>query len=381
METTVGRRLREIRQRMGFSLQEVASRAGVGVSTLSAIEQGDSSPNLRTLHAVAKALEIPLEALLRTEENPFEILLRQAGAHIPEAVLLEWSERCQSYAHLEKLLGLTPLPAPHYAGLGYEMAERIAEMERARLGLGDAPITDIVHALERAGLRVGGISLGNSSFDGALLFHPDWGAFVLVNRDKPPMRVRFTLAHEYGHYLMHSDRSVYIDTDTKQESNSLEAEANAFAGAFLLPKTGLRRALELFGGEWSKGRRLPLHLCIGLRRLFKVSYEALLWRFFFLGWINEAERERLLSRVDALKQVEKALFPPIEADPIPSLNERFVQLLLAAYREERITLSMLADMLQQTPVGLSESAGQLVLPMIEFLESPQGIASCAGTSG
>jgi len=53
----VSKRVRSLRERRGWSLSELARRAGIGVSTLSEIEAGQSAPRLDTLVALAHESE------------------------------------------------------------------------------------------------------------------------------------------------------------------------------------------------------------------------------------------------------------------------------------------------------------------------------------
>ena len=61
---TVGHNLRRQRRAAGMSLAELAAAAGIGKSTLHALELGDGNPTLSTLWALATALDVPLGDLL-----------------------------------------------------------------------------------------------------------------------------------------------------------------------------------------------------------------------------------------------------------------------------------------------------------------------------
>jgi XRE family transcriptional regulator, regulator of sulfur utilization len=74
----VGRRVRELRERRGISLSELARRAAVGKATLSGLEAGTRNPTLDTLQAVAAALDLPLTALL----SPPPATLRGAAVQV-----------------------------------------------------------------------------------------------------------------------------------------------------------------------------------------------------------------------------------------------------------------------------------------------------------
>jgi len=67
----VSKRVRSLRERRGWSLSELARRAGIGVSTLSEIEAGQSAPRLDTLGALAHALGAPLETFLHAKCRNF----------------------------------------------------------------------------------------------------------------------------------------------------------------------------------------------------------------------------------------------------------------------------------------------------------------------
>lgn len=56
----MGQRIRELRQRRGWTLEELASKCGLSVSFLSQVERGLSSLSLSSLQAICKALDVPL---------------------------------------------------------------------------------------------------------------------------------------------------------------------------------------------------------------------------------------------------------------------------------------------------------------------------------
>lgn len=60
----LGERIRRFRQRVGWTQEELAKRAGMGRVTLSRLESGDQSPRYSTLVALAKALGVSITDLL-----------------------------------------------------------------------------------------------------------------------------------------------------------------------------------------------------------------------------------------------------------------------------------------------------------------------------
>lgn len=69
--------------------------------------------------------------------------------------------------------------------------------------------------------------LGFSLFDAA---HP----VIVVKKQTAESRQTFTLAHELGHILLHQENSI-DDEDAIYSHQGREAEANNFAGYFLIP--------------------------------------------------------------------------------------------------------------------------------------------------
>jgi Zn-dependent peptidase ImmA (M78 family) len=94
-----------------------------------------------------------------------------------------------------------------------------------------------------------------------------------VNVNAPPDRVRHTLAHELGHMVLHT---VAVKSDEEMED-----EADAFAGAFLLPADEIRPQL----------RRFDLRQLANLKLHWKVSMAALAVRADRLKLITPYQRK------------------------------------------------------------------------------------------
>lgn len=70
VDQRVRRRLRELRTRQGMTLEDVAGRAGIDVSTLSRLESGRRRLALDHLPRLAEALSVSTDDLLRTPDTP-----------------------------------------------------------------------------------------------------------------------------------------------------------------------------------------------------------------------------------------------------------------------------------------------------------------------
>jgi len=73
----VGRNLRRIRTRQGFSLERLAKVSGVSRAMLGQIETGKSTPTIALLWKVATALGIPFAAFLDVQDVSGTVVLRK----------------------------------------------------------------------------------------------------------------------------------------------------------------------------------------------------------------------------------------------------------------------------------------------------------------
>src|SRR5581483_1407618 len=79
---TFGQRLRHLRRARGMTLSDLGERVGRAPSQLSLLENGRREPKLSLLQALAAALEVPVEELLRRQppsrRAQLEIALEEA---------------------------------------------------------------------------------------------------------------------------------------------------------------------------------------------------------------------------------------------------------------------------------------------------------------
>jgi transcriptional regulator with XRE-family HTH domain len=77
--TLVSTSLRRERARTGFSLTELARRAGIAKSTLSQLESGTGNPSLETLWALSNALGVPLSRLIDPPSSDIRVIRAGEG--------------------------------------------------------------------------------------------------------------------------------------------------------------------------------------------------------------------------------------------------------------------------------------------------------------
>ncbi len=129
------------------------------------------------------------------------------------------------------------------------------------------------------------------------LFANAAGGYILVRRDDPIPRRRFSAAHEFGHYLLHLPPHLgddplghTIDDDEKdlpdavlpagQELSAMERQANLFAAELLMPAEVCARLVARYRRAGHTGFRYQVDQ---LATDLLVSREAARWRFVSLG--------------------------------------------------------------------------------------------------
>ncbi len=58
---------------------------------------------------------------------------------------------------------------------------------------------------------------------------------IIINKNEAITRQRFTLAHEIGHFLLHTPKEVIYSDYPKFQNLQIEREANIFAASLLIP--------------------------------------------------------------------------------------------------------------------------------------------------
>ncbi|WP_445489879.1 helix-turn-helix domain-containing protein [Niallia sp. 03133] len=106
----VGTRIKSLRLKRGYSINELSERAGVSKSYLSYIERGiQKNPSLQILSKLAKTLDTNLEELLETEDaNVSEIVdeewIKLLEDAIREGVTKEEFSYCLDFLKFKKMI-------------------------------------------------------------------------------------------------------------------------------------------------------------------------------------------------------------------------------------------------------------------------------------
>src|SRR4051812_28244994 len=210
--STVGDMLRLARQRLGFTQKAAAERLSVAQPVLSRIENGVAEADTAFLMKASQVYEVPPSFFeLRdpvygppVSVHPMTRGKSDVTAHELDLITAELNIRLMHLARfLEGVDYNTSANIPALDVEQYGEPDKIAGTVRAHWGIPSGPIKNLMHWVERAGIVVGLSKFGGASVSGVTFKVPGRPPLVLLNSTHPGDRMRFTLAHELGHLVMH----------------------------------------------------------------------------------------------------------------------------------------------------------------------------------
>jgi len=258
------------RDSRGMTQADLASKLGLMQGTLSKYETGFSEPSEEVLCGLVEVLGYNREFFFEGGRPyglpPFHYRRRKKlPAKSLSRIVAEMNIR---RIHLAKMLVsfdwksntfIPEIDADEYRGRGKGAltAEDAARVLREMWMLPSGPIDNMVELIEENGGIVIPCDFGTDLIDAMSQRIEGLPVLFFVNVNAPTDRLRHTLAHELGHMVLH--------TVTVKSDEEMEDEADAFAGAFLLPADEIRSQL----------RRFDLRQLANLKRYWKVSMAAL----------------------------------------------------------------------------------------------------------
>jgi Zn-dependent peptidase ImmA (M78 family)/plasmid maintenance system antidote protein VapI len=291
----VSARLREAMEARAVTSVALADMLGVSVSAVSQYANGHNSPAPDVTRRLSEVLNLPVHYFLRAPERLERgvIFYRWMSAATKQA--RKRAERRYGWlreiaAFLHRFVQFPKVIFPDF-GLGsdpqsisQDQIEELASRVRRHWNLGDGPISNVTWLLENHGAIVARQKLYADKLDA----FSEWDRaletpYVVLGADKAcAARSRFDVAHELGHMVLH--RLVKEADLAKSEVFKLiEAQADRFAGAFLLPER-----------TFSEDFFTPtLDSFCSLKSKWRVSVALMIMRAAQLGLISQEQERRL----------------------------------------------------------------------------------------
>lgn len=269
---------RAIRQ---VTATDLAAAAGTTAPWISQAENTKKTPSPELIREFARVLNFPVEFFYRpvTSQPPSDAFHFRATSRLAkkdEATARSLSTLAIELSDWIEATYRSPEPAvPELQDLidsDDELApEQAAEALRGAWGLGVAPIKNLLQLLESKGAKIYSAGGPLQAID-AFSFRHGATPVIFLNVHKSAERLRFDLAHELGHLVMHGG-SLHVEPGKEKEQ-----AANDFASSFLMPRSDVLGSIR---------GNLMLEDVLVLKRRWRVSAMALNLRAHRLGVISE----------------------------------------------------------------------------------------------
>lgn len=295
--------------------EELATRLGITQAALSRYENDLREPDDEAVAKISEALDVSPEFLTHAFRLTGAIA---ADAHMRRQKTTKVSDWKAAEAKLNLyrmrsafLMRRVPInPTNHIPTFDPDdtTPAAAAKMIRAQWRMPIGPVRNLTRWIESAGVIVIEEHLGTKRIDGLSQWASDYPV-LLLNADLTNDRKRWTLAHELGHLVLHSN---YVDPD-------VEAQADAFAAEFLMPRHIIEPDL----------RELTPSRLIALKKQWGVSMAALFEHAYRLGRATSTDRQRFYRNMNARGWRRNEPAADAIADETPELARTIGQTLLS----------------------------------------------------
>lgn len=345
-------RLTLARKRRGLTLIRLAQLVGVSTKTISTYENNDGRPSAETLSRLAEVLGFP-ESFFMAEELD-ELTPDTASFRALSKLTAGQRDAALSAGRLAVELSSWiverfRLPEPDVPSLNLfhdvrEAAnpESAAEVVRARWGLGNAPVPNMIHLLEAHGVHVFSLAQECIEVDAFSLWRKGT-PFIFLNTLKTAERSRFDAAHELGHLVLHSE-------DRIPHGREQEQEANHFAASFLMPKSSVLAHMP----------RCPsTRQIVAGKRIWKVAAMALTHRLYEIGLSSDWHYR------NATIELGRLGYRTGEPGGIQRETSQVFTKVFSALRAEGLALNEVAKELHLSTADLNELVFGLVVTALD----------------
>lgn len=294
-------RIRQARTSRRMSISDLSEMLEVSKQLVSQYETGKTSPSMGKLNEISKILKYPVSFFYKPipkNDSASSIVFfrsnKTAKVKSKNAAKEKMEIFCEIVSYLENYVNLpeTNLPKMEYENedlmpLSVEEIENYAIGLRKAWGLGVGPIDNLMVEVQKNGIHVSKISLKLEKIDAFSVWMNN-KPYIFLNDDKNTnARIRFDIAHELGHLLMHADYYTNEDFEKSPIKEKLELEANMFAGAFLMPRQTFEK--DVFSSS--------IDHFIQLKYKWKASIASMIYRCEALGILSNNQIKYLKDQM------------------------------------------------------------------------------------
>jgi len=280
-----GERIRQVREMHRLTQADLIKEVpSLTQSRLSRIEKDLAPIDEESLALVAAVTGVAVAFFSRSPTPGFSVLSPQMRSRSrltqgEKAAALQWARLVdEEFQNLRS--GARSLPVRLRAMPGATPDEAAAEARRTLGFSADQPLPYLILAAERAGVTVLGLPYAIETLDAFCAWRRGEPVIALLG-GVPADRVRFSVAHEIGHLLLHQPG---------QTGPEIEAEADRFAAELLTPLAALRDVMP---------PNPTLSALVMLKTIWGVSVRSLVRRAKELGAVDGDRALSLYKQMSA----------------------------------------------------------------------------------
>ena len=330
------------REARGISQADLAEKIGMSATNLSKIERSDIGIQEEVLERIAETTHYPIHFFYQPGNIVPDNLSYRRRQIVPQKLLTPINAQVNVIRkHVHFLTLANQIEAPLLPILEVnekQTPEKIAGKVRKLWGINTSVIDNLTKLLEKQGIAVASFNFSTERVDSRSVLTEAKYPVIIYNSALLGDRQRFTLAYELGQLIMHTFNIVPLYRD-------ISREANEFAAEFLMPSNEIKKDFE----DFEKGITIPL---LGeLKRKWKVSMIALLYRADDLGLITPNQKRYLIQQFNQLKIRRRE---PLELD-VPTEQPALMKKWIEDYRSKN-------------KLGIVEMAALFCMNVDEFME-------------
>lgn len=299
-----GNKLKLAREFRCMTVSELSDLIEISHQMISNYEKGNKIPTEERIRRIVEVLGFPrtffFTSLLSEGKHTSPSFFRK-GAAVAKKYQIQVEANTQISSgfrkYIESKIKLPQFNMPDFSlsqkdfrQIDFSEIEEVAERTRALLGLNNGPISNVTLLCEKLGIGVFFADLDSAKIDAHTVFVDSTPYIILNKARKSSVRLRFNIAHELGHILLHSGYEESVTTSSSKHKR-IEDEANYFAGCFLMPEEGI--SLDMAASN--------LNYLISLKQHWKVSLQAIIYRAEQIGLFSSTHVLHLRQQISRNK--------------------------------------------------------------------------------
>lgn len=306
------------REARGLTQKDLAEKIDMSPTNLSKIERGDVGIAKVVLENISRETEFPVHFFTQGGTIIPENLIYRKRQSVPQKFIAPIQAKVNILSRHVQFLTRTvqniqlQLPVQH--GNQQLNPVKIAMRLRQKWNIEPGPVLNMIRIVESHGIPVLSFDFGTDRIDSRSFLTEDKYPVIFINKRLQGDKLRFSIAYELGHLIMHTFSSPSPEQD-------ISHEANVFAAEFLMPAKDIKP-------DFANGITVPL--LAQLKKKWMVSMISLLYRADDLKFLTENQKRYLLQQFNNLHIRRRE---PQELD-IPIEQPQLVKKWISEYRKK-----------------------------------------------